>query len=88
MQLETMPVIHHEGCYLDFEVPDFEGHRSVTELELCEEVIDVMRAEQESIDAQWAAEQRPRVRFRDVFTSGEYAAEEALDAYLAGCPDA
>jgi hypothetical protein len=82
--LETVPVIRHEGCYLDFEVPDFVGHRSVTELELCEEVIDVMRAEQESIDAQWAAEQRPRVRFSDA----EFSAEDALDAYLAACPDA
>jgi len=65
MLLETVPVIRHEGCYADFELPNFEGHRSVTELELCEEVIDVMRAEQASIEAQWAAEQGPRVRFAD-----------------------
>jgi len=67
MLLETVPVIRHEGCYLDFEVPDFEGHHSVTELEICEEYADVMQAEQESINAQWEYEQRPRVRFSDAW---------------------
>lgn len=64
-QLETVPLIRHEGCYTEFEFSDFLGHRSVTELELCEEVIDVMRAEQDSINAQWDYEQRPRIRFSD-----------------------
>lgn len=61
--LETMPRLSHDGCYCQFEVPDFPGHQSVTELEVCADYHSAQEAEQAAINAQQEAEWREHVRW-------------------------
>lgn len=60
MTLETMPRITHEHCAFKIEAlfqdGDWNGHLSVTEVELCEDYHSAERAQQASIDAQQDAE--------------------------------
>jgi hypothetical protein len=56
--LETLPALTHAGCFVVWEIPDFAGHQSVTELEVCADYHAAHEAEQDAINAQWRRECR------------------------------
>jgi hypothetical protein len=109
--LETMAHLTHDRCMHAVEVPDFEGHATVTEVELCADYFAAWEEQEADHEAEIHAEGAwlrhaeggwdPMGIYlaeslltaggqvaREPFTPDEFAAEDALDAYLATCPDA
>lgn len=48
--LETMAHLTHERCMHAVEIPDFQGHATVTEVELCSDYFGAWEAEEQMMD--------------------------------------
>lgn len=85
MHLETLPNLIHTHCYAALDADwlnksAFEGHQSVTEVEICE---DRFTAYETAEAAQWEAdEMAERVAFRSTYETDIQYLEESI--YVAG----